>query len=704
MSVSSSLPSSHNLTSQQREMDALDHQFMEEACNWRNTLSMMAGGLAYRFGKAAVLANDAIAPLAGKVLAPLVGLFTEVSAYRGSQILLNNASLSSVFSREEFLGTYLNFANLKLFGKLGSSHLFLNHFIQDTGMVAGEHLSYALHLTLAPEGSLTQQYLHAEMTNTAMGVGMSLGELVTGGISARETKAMESLVQGPELSKQDFVFEETMQRGLKVFASPRDEFDFKDPAERQHWLDTWKPRFPDLPYRDNYVQEIIETALETPFEKMGHYTSLLEICSRMPQAGTLEQLHVLRGIQEVFTTEADKTPTGGFDRMLLHELLSRGISEAPQLRQERLGKILEAMRQGITRAEIYKLFDEFSYSNRLSLQDLRDFIKNSTLVVQALRGGRYEAKDIYKVLAYALRSPAGMLVFRRACQIFAVEDSPYKLKEITEGDHSEDKLGSIAWMVNNGIDPQLVAHLMNGSSATAFIHDERLARKVVSVMMDVEESLKNPHKVEEAKRRVLDNVFAFLESGRPFTEEEMILLLEANTTPHIESLKRAWHSHAFQILIVDEAEFQEMASSLHAPSDCGVAFFVPRTEIEDLIVIKNIPRPNMQTHEGISRARDEVVMRLQALIHEWEHWKHRTGNYDEMEVGADPVIYSLDRHSRIVSEMMAYLEEERWTMTHYELSTWRDAARIGENLPMFLRNRADRSYYLGVNKRILGRT
>ncbi len=169
------------LSDTQIKIDQIYSQFSAQASDWRNLCAMVAGGLAYRAGNLALLS---VLPAEGRVLSPAFALFGEVTAFRGTHQLLahdQKSKFSELFSRNDFIADYVAFATLKAFGKWGENkNPLLTHFTQDAGLVAAHQMTYALHLTHAPEGSLPEQFFHAAATNLALSAGTSLVSVATG--------------------------------------------------------------------------------------------------------------------------------------------------------------------------------------------------------------------------------------------------------------------------------------------------------------------------------------------------------------------------------------------------------------------------------------------------------------------------------------------------------------------------------------------
>ncbi len=166
------------LSPTQIKSDALQSSFASGASDWRALTAMTFGGLAYRFTKLSFMSSSSL--FIQKYAAPVIGLTSEVSVYRKTQSLLQASALSNEGFKSWFTD-FVHFASLKSFGKFSAGqNLFFTHALQDAGMLAGHHLTYALDLSLKPEGTLAEQWIHAEMTNWQIRAGMSLGAIFGG--------------------------------------------------------------------------------------------------------------------------------------------------------------------------------------------------------------------------------------------------------------------------------------------------------------------------------------------------------------------------------------------------------------------------------------------------------------------------------------------------------------------------------------------
>lgn len=186
----SSFTTDNTLTHSQLSLDATLNTFTEEASHPLSIAAMVAGGFVFRSSHLAL--SRLTSPLLAesgtftRALAQTairgVSLGAEVTAFRG----ISHGSFN-IFQGREFATDYLSFSLLKGVGKLahGQSVPF-THFLQSSAMVAGHNLAYGLRLSTAPEGTLIEQFAHAEATNVKLGLGMSLVGRFAPGISRME--------------------------------------------------------------------------------------------------------------------------------------------------------------------------------------------------------------------------------------------------------------------------------------------------------------------------------------------------------------------------------------------------------------------------------------------------------------------------------------------------------------------------------------
>ncbi|MFO1518331.1 MAG: hypothetical protein U1F57_01490 [bacterium] len=188
-------------TTFQRSIDGMISAFVEQTGDWRTFTAMAAGSLFYRFGRLGtlVLASRAqqAAPLL-RVASYGIGLASEVTAFQGTSDILS--SLETGFPHpgaataplhasywDRWRTSFVQFGLLKIGGAAtqGQNALF-QHLLQDTAMVAGHQATARLGWTSAPDGNLAEQFLHAEVTNLQMGLGMGLLHRAAPGLSILE--------------------------------------------------------------------------------------------------------------------------------------------------------------------------------------------------------------------------------------------------------------------------------------------------------------------------------------------------------------------------------------------------------------------------------------------------------------------------------------------------------------------------------------
>src|SRR4030095_2406676 len=169
----------------QNQVDRLVGGFVDQATDWRSLGAMTVGGVSYRLGRIGAMSSIRAMPL--RALSIGVGLTAEVSAFEiTNRSLQNHPSLWRWSGhgglKQGLLQSLVTFGSLKGFGKLTEGqNLIIQHLAQDTGMVLGHQISGALRITPAPEGSLTEQFLHAEATNFQISAGMALSHELTNG-------------------------------------------------------------------------------------------------------------------------------------------------------------------------------------------------------------------------------------------------------------------------------------------------------------------------------------------------------------------------------------------------------------------------------------------------------------------------------------------------------------------------------------------
>jgi|GEM_PF-5831727 len=219
------------LSATQAQVDHLVTHFTAEATNWKSLAPMVIGGLVYRSTRLGLLSSSKNLPLAvqqipGLIRIPssVIALGAEAAAFEVSHrgIVTATADPSQPTAdlwkwngkqglKTGWLNSVVTFGALKGGGKLAyGQNLILQHASQDAAMVFGHGLSYRLGIGQKPEGTLAEQFLHAEATNLQLGAGTALGHFLTGG-------RLASLERGLDLSQEA---KEKDFKDLSIFKIP----------------------------------------------------------------------------------------------------------------------------------------------------------------------------------------------------------------------------------------------------------------------------------------------------------------------------------------------------------------------------------------------------------------------------------------------------------------------------------------------------
>ncbi|MFO1519379.1 MAG: hypothetical protein U1F57_06940 [bacterium] len=216
----------------QAQMEGLVSGFVQQSTDWRSLAALMAGGMAYRLGRVGAFAvlPGSVSPLS-HVIAPLAGLAVEVTAFQGVSDALSPAPLAregGYWSR--WATSFVQFGLLKVGGAVAApQNVFVRHLLQDTSMVAGHQLTARLGWTPAPEGTLAEQFVHAEATNLQLILGMGLVHGVAPEFSLLERGLELSTFhrggerQAPRASSLPPILEPVLERGTETVLSNRSE-------------------------------------------------------------------------------------------------------------------------------------------------------------------------------------------------------------------------------------------------------------------------------------------------------------------------------------------------------------------------------------------------------------------------------------------------------------------------------------------------
>src|SRR4030095_15592860 len=103
---------------------------------------------------------------------------------------------------------------------------------------------------------------------------------------------------------------------------------------------------------------------------------------------------------------------------------------------------------------------------------------------EAKRPDLYEREEVESAFEFARAHSQGKIALTHLLHVLYARDIPSKIREL-RFETRKDTLQKILSLHRQGMDPQKIAEEINGTYHTAYIDDMRLARKVVSVFLDV---------------------------------------------------------------------------------------------------------------------------------------------------------------------------------------------------------------------------
>src|SRR5262245_26470047 len=197
----------------QSQVDGLVGSFTEQATDWRSLASMMVAGMTYRLGRVGAMTAGT-----GRLASLGIGLGAEVSAFEFTNRTLQSVGAGLVSAhfeghpqgvplqarnlwrwegqggiRQGLLSSLVTFGTLKGSARLAQGeNVVVQHLLQDTGMVLGHQVTASFVIMDRPQGTLAEQFLHAEATVLQMSAGMALIH--------RFTSKIHSLEQGMDFS------------------------------------------------------------------------------------------------------------------------------------------------------------------------------------------------------------------------------------------------------------------------------------------------------------------------------------------------------------------------------------------------------------------------------------------------------------------------------------------------------------------------
>ncbi len=487
-------------------------------------------------------------------------------------------------------------------------------------------------------------------------------------------------------------------------------------------------------------EEILHKALQIPLELPLFHERLLEALAEAPDRGSVGQFYKVWALEDVFRTNALKSSTGSWDYVLLQLLVGQILADdqVPR-RKTALRELFRAMDTGWRSTSPEELLGQFSYDAQLTLHSDRAYpqafenqIKREIPALEAYRpedrtlilnfiyaqasfhpkrasrmiesfvegrdSGHYSAAAIDAALDYARDHPQGMILLQRIFHIFASGDIPGKLWELRPLAGKKDTAETIWRMLARGMNLEHVAQSINGSYHTAYLKDIRLARKVAYVTHEMFPYFQDPSKREPEKEKLRKAIFDFLGTGKALSDYSLINIIKANHSSQVDSLVGAWLLGKFTIGLAQEEELAQWNDQ----DQYDIARFIPSQKpgMPHRILVRPLPpHLDLSTPQEKKTAYYEMHLRINAVVHEWEHWRHSTGNYEGIERLAQPIIfYSGNIEDRLSSEVMAYLEDNLWRIQNSDGGYIQVARALGVNLPLYWRNHADRAYFRASNE------
>ena len=273
-----------------------------------------------------------------------------------------------------------------------------------------------------------------------------------------------------------------------------------------------------------------------------------------------------------------------------------------------------------------------------------------------------------------------------------IGDTPF-LNEIR---NKRDELPTYQYLqklARHGYAPEQLAKQINGTRYTAYINDMRLARKVVSVCSDMELYIKEPQRRTWATNLLGDAIKKLIRLERTLGVEELFVLLQIIPDPHIRAIRENWLDRQFNIEILSPTEFNALVANWDGPPIKYSLFIQGGATQRDRIVIRQLPLLKLESHAAEQVAFEEITMRLVGLVHEAEHWRHTSGHYQWDEAASERIdLNGISYHDRMVSELMANLEEYRWRVRHLDNMVYELARRTGQTLALHFRELHEIAY------------
>lgn len=619
---------------------------------------------------------------------------------------------------QDFLSHFINFATFRMFGFLGAaSGAPTIHFIQSAGMVAGHQMASAFGLEEHSHESFAQQFFEANISTLQIGFGNLIGKHFSAGrLEILERSLGEKVLITP-----------IFRRENSVSILGREEVS------------------PRLSMRSS---ESIQTFTQNAARLEEAYN-----VSGFAREGINS---IKASLQFIYRMNAANTSSGSFRNALLHEVVGQALAIGnASFRNLILREVFHAMQRGLGYNELYLLastyakpdfqcsgtpqfsagfaeahlgnlptqgahsWENFKPQHRnLLLNYIEHVAGNNPIRAQrlihvygeVLNSSRYSRELIEEVLNHALQSPLGEYILRRFTFIVGTQDVAAKLYELRPLnsmllDENIPTPRLIYEMCMRGMNVEKIAQTINGSMHTAYLEDIRIARKVTLFYRELVANTDLPNRRHERITQLATTFRAKVlprwEKQKILSTQDLIDLLETNSSPHFQSFLEAYRKGNFEIQILEGSKFDQRVNAGGVAIDCHDAYIILKPAPEKTqILLRRFEIGDIHNTSERDDAFNNILTLLPYLIHEWEHWRHFGGHYHGPETGGHPYNKSLNRENRMGSEMLSFLEENLWRTLHHHDQIFRNIVYFGDPIVTYFRSLADATYYTNINERL----
>ncbi|MBL7686322.1 MAG: hypothetical protein JNK65_09870 [Deltaproteobacteria bacterium] len=688
-------------------------------------------------------------------LSILLGTAAETLTVQNVQRHLFSNPLTDHPSSSNFINSYFTFLGFKGAGRLTQNeNIFLQHLFQDTTMVASQHFEAIFASGLYPSVSLFEQFLNAENTTLHLGLGFSLFHRFLPQIQAFERSLLLTKCN-PEIRHTD--------RGERVLTELRNTFQahaanaeslyFIESNTRLSSTDTQalRERYSSR-FHPHIRTEILERVLNLPFSDPAVHESLLqsldEISTRFSNATSI---NLVRVIHQIYLTNPKQTSTGSVESLFLHHLLDTILSNRNSShRNTQLTELFQNMKNGLNEdillnqlrridSTSHRITEELEYTEDFYHQHIQQITQHWALFsanaqtilfnhlyhrlknhpracarwIQIL--GRsvesdYTVTEVEAVIHRAQTHPLGRLLMDRLLHVVIAQDGAFKLREMADTGPHLSSQEVISGLHQAGFNGESIADAINKTRHTAYLDDMRLARKVVSVNLELENFRSNPQLLNHRRKNLEDGITTLLTYGIPFTSEHLAYFLNLNPNSMTESLRGRVQNkqnpeRPIQLRFLSESDMQEYGRNLKQSRLRELIQMLPGENHPASILIEDIAPYQLEDfdHPGrLEQVREQIISRLEFLAHGYEHWRHFSGSYEGLEQGGEAIqTQTISNENRLLIEIMARLEQTRWLYSN----TWRDTHPLahlqGSSLATYFRDETDASYFRAVRTRLI---